>query len=92
MHKMQHLQSAIPPQVCRLPIAKFSHTTTLFHHVAPLNWTHVTGNGDLFCIFEKIFDSGSAQSKLIQKVLHGDEVLVRSHPDIYSNADQIFTT
>ncbi|KAJ5196115.1 hypothetical protein N7449_006594 [Penicillium cf. viridicatum] len=72
---MQHLQPPIPPQVLRLPIAKFSHTTTAIDHVGPLTWNHVPGNGDLACIFEKFLDSGSMPSRMIQKVVRGDGIL-----------------
>ncbi|KAJ5956035.1 hypothetical protein N7501_010314 [Penicillium viridicatum] len=72
---MQYLQPPIPPQVLRLPIAKFSHTTTAVDHVGPLTWNHVPGNGDLACIFEKFLDSGSMPSRLIQKVVRGDGIL-----------------
>ncbi|KAJ6188496.1 hypothetical protein N7519_003404 [Penicillium mononematosum] len=72
---MQHLQPAIPPQVLRLAIAKFSHTTTTIDHVGPLTWNHVPGNGDLACIFEKFLDSGSVPSRMIQKVVRGDGIL-----------------
>lgn len=79
---MQHLQPPIPPQVLRLPIAKFSHTTTAIDHVGPLTWNHVPGNGGLACIFEKFLDSGSMPSRMIQKVVRGDGILVRSHSRI----------
>ncbi|KAJ5418033.1 uncharacterized protein N7487_001583 [Penicillium crustosum] len=72
---MQHLQPPIPPQVLRLPIAKFSHTTTAIDHVGPLTWNHVPGNGDLTCIFEKFLDSGSMPSRIVQKVVRGDDIL-----------------
>ncbi|KAJ5237424.1 hypothetical protein N7489_007515 [Penicillium chrysogenum] len=72
---MQHLQPAIPPQVLRLAIAKFSHTTTTIDHVGPLTWNHVPGNGDLACIFEKFLDSGSVPSRMIQKVVRGGGIL-----------------
>ncbi|KAJ5773205.1 hypothetical protein N7457_008101 [Penicillium paradoxum] len=71
---MQHLQPPIHPQVLRLAIAKFSHTTTAIDHVGPLNWTHVQGNGDLTCCFEKFLDSGSVPSRLILNVLRGDGI------------------
>ncbi|KAJ5383759.1 hypothetical protein N7517_001670 [Penicillium concentricum] len=72
---MQHLQPPIPPQFLRLPIAKFSHTTTAIDHVGPLTWNHIPGNGDLACIFEKFLDSGPVPSKMIQKVVRGDGIL-----------------
>ncbi|KXG48195.1 uncharacterized protein PGRI_020650 [Penicillium griseofulvum] len=72
---MQHLQPPIPPQVLRLAIAKFSHTTTAIDHVGPLTWNHIPGNGDLACIFEKFLDSGPIPSKMIQKVVRGDGIL-----------------
>lgn len=76
---MQHLQPAIPPQVLRLAIAKFSYTTTTIDHVGPLAWNHVSGNGDLACVFEKFLDSGSVPSRVIQKVIRGDGILVHTH-------------
>ena len=79
---MQHLQPPIPPQILRLSISKFSQTTTLIDHVGPLTWNHVTGNGNLYCIFEKFFDSGPVPSRLIQKVLRGDDVLVCSSTNL----------
>ncbi|KGO41139.1 hypothetical protein PEX1_021320 [Penicillium expansum] len=72
---MQHLQPPIPPQVYRLAIAKFSHTTTAIDHVGPLTWNHVPGSGDLACIFEKFLDFGSVPSRMIQKVVRGDGIL-----------------
>lgn len=86
---MQRPQPLIPPQAFRLSITKFSHTTTLIDHVGPLTWNHVTGNRDLYCIYEKFFDAGSGPSKLIQKVIRGDGVLVRSSTHVNCNADQI---
>jgi hypothetical protein len=78
---MQHPQPPIP-QILRLPIAKFSHTTTLIDHVGPLTWNHVTGNGDMYCIFERFFNSGPMPSRLIQKVFRGDAVLVRPSTNV----------
>ncbi|KAJ5435114.1 hypothetical protein N7491_005709 [Penicillium cf. griseofulvum] len=72
---MHHLQPPIPPQVTRLAIAKFSHTTTAIDHVGPLTWNHIPGNEDLECIFEKFLDSGPVPSKMIQKVVRGDGIL-----------------
>ena len=86
---MQRPQPLISPQAFRLSVAKFSHTTTLIDHVGPLTWNHVTGNGDLYCIFEKFPGAGSVPSKLIQKVIRGDVVLVRSFTHIKSHTDQI---
>lgn len=76
--KMQRLQPSIPAQVHHFTIAKFSHTRTLIDHVGPLNWNHVTGDGDLLCIFERIADPNQVSSGLIQKVLRGNDMLVRS--------------
>ncbi|KGO69252.1 hypothetical protein PITC_095740 [Penicillium italicum] len=72
---MQHLQPPLPPQITRLAIAKFSHTTTAIDHVGPLTWNHVPGNGHLACIFEKFLDSESVPSRMIQKVVRGDGIL-----------------
>ncbi|KAJ6072960.1 hypothetical protein N7467_011045 [Penicillium canescens] len=74
---MQHLQPLQPhiPQVLRLTIVKFSHTTTAIDHIGPLTWNHVTGNGDLVCIFEKLQGTTSAPATLIQRVVRGDVIL-----------------
>jgi hypothetical protein len=64
-------------QVLRLAIAKFSHATTTIDHVGPLTWNHVTDNGDLICIFEKIQNSASMPTSLIQRVVRGNVILVR---------------
>ncbi|QQK42520.1 hypothetical protein Pdw03_6421 [Penicillium digitatum] len=72
---MQHLQPSTPPQVIRLAIAKFSHTTTAIDHVGPLTWNHVPGKVDLVCIFEKFLNLESVPSKMIQKVVRGDSIL-----------------
>ena len=77
---MQRPQSSFPAQVHHFTIAKFSHTTTLIDHVGPLTWNHVTGNGELHCIFEKIADPSLVSSSLTQKVLRGNDMLVRSLP------------
>ncbi|EKV16340.1 hypothetical protein PDIG_08700 [Penicillium digitatum PHI26] len=74
---MQHLQPSTPPQVIRLAIAKFSHTTTAIDHVGPLTWNHVPGKVDLVCIFEKFLNLESVPSKMIQKVVRGDSILIR---------------
>lgn len=75
---MQHLQPLQPhiPQILRLTIAKFSHTTTAIDHNGPLTWNHVTGHGDLVCIFEKLQDATSTPARLIQRVVRGDVILV----------------
>ncbi|KAJ5328044.1 hypothetical protein N7452_008434 [Penicillium brevicompactum] len=72
---MQRPQSSFPAQVHHFTIAKFSHTTTLIDHVGPLTWNHVTGNGELHCIFEKIADPSLVSSSLTQKVLRGNDML-----------------
>ncbi|KAJ5129583.1 uncharacterized protein N7515_005622 [Penicillium bovifimosum] len=72
---MPNLPPPNPPQVLRLTIAKFSHTTTSTDHVGPLNWTHVHGNGDITCTFDKYLDLDSIPSRLIQKVFQGDDLL-----------------
>jgi hypothetical protein len=79
---MQHLHPLQPhiPQVLRLTIVKFSHTTTAIDHIGPLTWNHVTGNGDLVCIFEKLQGTTSAPATLIQRVVRGDVILVPSTP------------
>lgn len=64
----------------RLSLAKFSYTTTPIDHPGPLSWSHLNGNGDLVCIFDKFAATGSASSKLIMKVIRNDSVLVLSTP------------
>ncbi|KAJ5346674.1 hypothetical protein N7541_009156 [Penicillium brevicompactum] len=72
---MQRPQPSFPARVHHFTLAKFSHTTTLIDHVGPLTWNHVTGNGELHCIFEKIADPSLVSSSLIQKVLRGNDML-----------------
>ncbi|KAJ5776390.1 uncharacterized protein N7511_001401 [Penicillium nucicola] len=74
---MQKLRSsqALSPQIIRLAIAKFSHTTTTIDHIGPLTWNHVSGNGDLVCVFEKLPSSASASIGLIQRVIRGNVIL-----------------
>ncbi|KAJ5583333.1 hypothetical protein N7535_001953 [Penicillium sp. DV-2018c] len=64
-----------PPQALRIVITKFSHSTAGIDHAGPLHWTHIQGNGDLTCSFDKFVDSDSIPSRLIQKVSRGEEIL-----------------
>jgi hypothetical protein len=72
------------PSGTRLPLAKFSYTTTPVDHPGPLSWSHINGNGDLVCIFDKFAATGSASSKTLMKVIRNDYVLVFSIP-LHSN-------
>ncbi|CAI7661394.1 unnamed protein product [Penicillium manginii] len=63
------------PSGTRLSLAKFSYTTTPVDHPGPLSWSHINGNGDLVCIFDKFAATGSASSKTLMKVIRNDYVL-----------------
>lgn len=67
------------PQITRLSLAKFSHTTTTIDHTGPLLWNHVNNtNGDLACILELFMGSPSTPARLIIRVARNDGILVGS--------------
>lgn len=70
-------QAQIASQVARLPLAKFSHTTTSIDHSGPLSWIHVNGHGDLVCLLDKFSGSPSTPSRLILRVVNNHGILVR---------------
>ncbi|KAJ5595075.1 uncharacterized protein N7459_001283, partial [Penicillium hispanicum] len=63
------------PQVTRLALAKFSHTTTPIDHNGPLAWTHVNGNGDVFCVLNMFICGPSVPPRLILKVVRNNSIL-----------------
>ncbi|KAJ6095785.1 hypothetical protein N7486_006531 [Penicillium sp. IBT 16267x] len=65
----------IASQVTRLPLTKFSHTTTTINHSVPLSWTHVNGDGDLVCIVEQIPGEHSVPPRLVLRVARNDGIL-----------------
>lgn len=93
----------IPPQqtasqVTRLPLAKFSHTTTGIHHSGPFSWDHVNGCDDLVCLLDKFPGSASTPSRLVLRVASNHGILVSFPPiacqsniqtDCTSNQEQI---
>ena len=58
-------------QLARVPLAKFSHTTTLNNNHGPLNWSHLFGNGDMSAVLER-----QAASRVVLKVFQGHDLLV----------------
>lgn len=70
------MPSQIASRVTRLPLTKFSHTTTTINHSVPLSWTHVNGEGDLVCILEQIPGEHSVPPRLILRVARNDGILV----------------
>lgn len=65
-----------PNQLARLPLAKFSHTTTAVNHNGPLNWSHVFGNGDIIGIIESQATLATAPARVLLKVFRDYEILV----------------
>lgn len=66
----------IASQIARLPLAKFSHTTTSINHGGPLGWNHINGRGSLMCVFDR-FTAGPAQPpRLILRVTNNRGILV----------------
>ncbi|OQD74019.1 hypothetical protein PENDEC_c012G06772 [Penicillium decumbens] len=65
----------IASQVARLPLAKFSHTTTSIDHSGPLSWIHVNGHGDLVCQLERFSGSSSTPSRLMLRVMNNHGIL-----------------
>lgn len=63
-------------QLARLPLAKFSHTTTAVNHNGPLNWSHVFGNGDITGIIEKQAAFATAPATVLLTVFQDYEILV----------------
>lgn len=70
-----------PTQLARLPLAKFSHTTTSTGHSGPLNWTHIIGNGDIIGVLDNYPAVGLAPATMVLRVFQDYEILVRvGHP------------
>ncbi|KAJ5093876.1 hypothetical protein N7456_009737 [Penicillium angulare] len=59
----------------RLPLSKFSHTTTTIDHSGPLSWTHVNDAEQLICVLEQVSTGPSTIPKLFMRVSQHDIVL-----------------
>ncbi|PGH14258.1 hypothetical protein AJ80_05998 [Polytolypa hystricis UAMH7299] len=62
----------------KLPILKFSYATTSVERTSPLGWTHISGSGDMFAIFDfgqKPEASGWTKSQRHLRLLRGSEIL-----------------
>jgi hypothetical protein len=59
----------------RLPLSRFSYTEGPLNSHARLVWTHINGDGDLFCEIEQQV-GGLFQPSLILKVVHDGRMLV----------------
>ncbi|KAB8262795.1 hypothetical protein BDV32DRAFT_120099, partial [Aspergillus pseudonomiae] len=62
-------------QLACLSLAKFSYTTTSISHRGPFNWSHIIGNGDITCIFERHATPAPLHSSVLLKVLRGHDTL-----------------
>lgn len=78
MHSLSQ-RTQIPTQLSRLPLAKFSHTTTSINYRGPLTWSHLFSNGDIIVVFERCPSTFSAGEKVLMKVSRDREMLVRHH-------------
>ena len=76
----QQQQKPHEPQLARLSLAKFSHTTTSVNHKGRLNWSHIIGNGDLICILENHPAFFSLPARVLLKVFRDYELLVSHTP------------
>ncbi|KAJ5717752.1 hypothetical protein N7488_003398 [Penicillium malachiteum] len=63
------------PQITRLPLAKFSHTTTAIDHGGLLSWNHINSTGDLTCILELLPGGGATLPKLVMRIARNDGIL-----------------
>ncbi|KAJ5923296.1 hypothetical protein N7454_008541 [Penicillium verhagenii] len=78
-------------QTTRLPLTKFSHTTTTINHSAPLSWTHVNSDGDLTCILEQVAGECSVPPRLVLRVARNDGILIRRFQIKFSRIPDYFT-
>ncbi|KAE8375011.1 hypothetical protein BDV26DRAFT_268771 [Aspergillus bertholletiae] len=62
-------------QLACLALAKFSYTTTSVSHRGPFNWSHIIGNGDITCLFERHAGSRLLYSRVLLKVMRDHDVL-----------------
>ncbi|KAJ5720856.1 uncharacterized protein N7483_008790 [Penicillium malachiteum] len=63
------------PQITRLPLAKFSHTTTTIDHGGLLSWNHINSTGDLTCILELLAGGGATLPRLVIRIARNDGIL-----------------
>lgn len=64
-------------QLACLSLAKYSYTTTSMSHRGPFNWSHIIGNGDIICIFERHAIPSPLYSRVLLKVMRDHDILVR---------------
>ncbi|KAE8419112.1 hypothetical protein BDV36DRAFT_252548 [Aspergillus pseudocaelatus] len=62
-------------QLACLSLAKFSYTTTSISHRGPFNWSHIIGNGDIVCIFERHAMPAPLYSRVLLKVMRDHDIL-----------------
>ncbi|KAJ5287424.1 hypothetical protein N7478_003110 [Penicillium angulare] len=63
------------PKVTRLPLSKFSHTTTTIDHSGPLSWTHVNDAQQLTCVLEQSSTCPSTIPRLLMRVSQNNMIL-----------------
>lgn len=71
-----------PTQLSRLPLTKFSHTTTSINYKGPLTWSHLFSNGDIIVLFERCPRTLSTGEKVLMKISRDREILVCRHVKI----------
>lgn len=71
-----------PSVATRLPLAKFSFTTTTVNSHARMIWTHIDGDGSLFCETESHAKDGMKPTSFFIKVVQNNSVLVTSEVEI----------
>lgn len=62
-----------------LALAKFSYAITSAERAAPVNWTHLAGDTNLFVVFERVRVGSTLQNaheRRILKVQKGPDILV----------------
>ncbi|KAJ5380762.1 uncharacterized protein N7496_003190 [Penicillium cataractarum] len=84
---MQQSSRSQHPVGSLLLLSRFSHTVTTVNSHAQLVWTHINGDGDLFCEMTKVVGSELSQPSLILKVIHDGKTLEQldlgMHVDVF---------
>ena len=76
LYAMQQRSRGHAPLATRMPLSKFSHTTTAVKSHTRMVWTHINGDGDLCCEIERHAGNGFSPSSLVLRIVHNRRVLV----------------
>ncbi|KAK2761741.1 hypothetical protein FQN54_001569 [Arachnomyces sp. PD_36] len=71
-------QAELVDKPSALALAKFSYATTSAERAAPVNWTHIAGDTNLFVVFERVRVGSTlqnAQERRLLKVQKGSNIL-----------------